>query len=165
MKEYGTDKGVIVIATKPAENDDTKPVPDIYINGKKAESEDIAALPANPNGTIAEDGTVWITTDESSEEVFNRAPSFNGGSDADFQKWVHANIRYPEGTSAEGRVSVSFTVSETGKVINAKALRGPDQKLIDEAVRAISSSPDWSPALKDGKPVAIKMVIPVNFKK
>ena len=165
MKEYGTDKGVIVIATKPAENDDTKPVPDIYINGKKAESEDIAALPANPNGTIAEDGTVWITTDESSEAVLNRAPSFNGGSDADFQKWVHANIRYPEGTSAEGRVSVSFTVSETGKVINAKALRGPDQKLIDEAVRAISSSPDWSPALKDGKPVAIKMVIPVYFKK
>ena len=49
---------------------------------------------------------------------------------------------------------------------DVKALRGPDQKLSDEAVRVISSSPDWAPATnEDGKPVAIKLVIPVDFKK
>jgi len=166
LQEYGTDKGVIVITTDPSKADEKKPVPDIYINGKKATSEEIAALPANPRGSIASDGTVWITTeDEPAEKPQNSAPSFNGGSSMEFQKWVLDNIRYPEGVSAEGRVSVSFTISETGKVTDVKVLRGADQMLNDEAVRVISSSPNWTPALKDGKPIAIQMLIPVEFKK
>ena len=166
LQEYGTDKGVIVITTDPSKADEKKPVPDIYIDGKKATSEEIAALPANPRGSIASDGTVWITTeDEPAEKPQNSAPSFNGGSSMEFQKWILDNIRYPEGVSAEGRVSVSFTISETGKVTDVKVLRGADQKLNDEAVRVISSSPDWTPALKDGKPIAIQMLIPVEFKK
>ena len=48
---------------------------------------------------------------------------------------------------------------------DVKVLRGADQMLNDEAVRVISSSPDWTPALKDGKPIAIQMLIPVEFKK
>ena len=166
LQEYGTDKGVIVITTDPSKTDEKKPVPDIYIDGKKATSEEIAALPANPRGSIASDGTVWITTeDEPEEKPLNSAPSFNGGSSMEFQKWVLDNIRYPEGVSAEGRVSVSFTISETGKVTDVKVLRGADQMLNDEAVRVISSSPDWTPALKDGKPIALQMLIPVEFKK
>ena len=166
LQEYGTDKGVIVITTDPSKADEKKPVPDIYIDGKKATSEEIAALPANPRGSIASDGTVWITTeDEPEEKPLNSAPSFNGGSSMEFQKWVLDNIRFPEGVSAEGRVSVSFTISETGKVTDVKVLRGADQMLNDEAVRVISSSPDWTPALKDGKPIAIQMLIPVEFKK
>ena len=62
LKEYGTDKGVIVITTDPSKKGEKKAVPDVYIDGKKATSEEIAALPANPKGSIAEDGTVWITT-------------------------------------------------------------------------------------------------------
>ena len=166
LKEYDTEKGVIVITTDPTKANEEKPAPDIYINGKKATSEEIAALPANPRGSIASDGTVWITTeDEPEEKPLNSAPSFNGGSSMEFQKWVLDNIRYPEGVSAEGRVSVSFTISETGKVTDVKVLRGADQMLNDEAVRVISSSPDWIPALKDGKPIAIQMLIPVEFKK
>lgn len=60
---------------------------------------------------------------------------------------------------------MSFTVSETGKVTDVKALRGPDRKLNDEAVRVISSSPEWIPAYKDGKPIAIRLIIPVTFSK
>lgn len=92
-------------------------------------------------------------------------PSFNGGTYSDFLRWVQANIRYPEGTAAEGQVAVSFTVSETGKVMDVEAFKGPDRKLIDEAVRVIASSPDWAPGLKEGKPTAIKLTIPVNFSK
>ena len=166
LKEYATDEGVIVITTDPSKTNEKKPVPDIYIDGKKATSEEVAALPANPKGTIAADGTVWISTyDKPEEKPQNSAPTFNGGTNAEFSKWVQANIRYPEGTTAKGRVSVSFTVSESGKVMDVKALQGPDQKLNDEAVRVISSSPDWTPALKDGKPTAIRLVIPVNFQK
>ena len=171
LAEYGTEKGVIIITTDPSKANEKKPLPDVYIDGKKATSEDIKALPANPKGYVEADGTIRITTEDKKDDIVVaarsvRKPSFNGGTNADFAKWVQENIRYPEGTTAEGRVAVSFTVSETGKVTNVKALRGPDQKLSDEAVRVISSSPDWAPATnEDGKPVAIKLVIPVDFKK
>ncbi len=171
LTEYGTEKGVIIITTDPSKANEKKPLPDVYVDGKKATSEDIKALPANPKGYVEADGTIRITTEDKKDDIVVaarsvRKPSFNGGTNADFSKWVQENIRYPEGTTAEGRVAVSFTVSETGKVTDVKALRGPDQKLSDEAVRVISSSPDWAPATnEDGKPVAIKLVIPVDFKK
>ena len=184
MKEYGTDKGVIVIMTDPSKADEKKPVPDIYIDGKKATSEEIAALPANPKGTISTDGTVWITTedktvekpnpdevvyvvtDKAAELIQNREPRFQGGGMPEFQKWVHDHIKYPEGVTSEGRVDVSFTVSKDGGVTDVKILRGADAKLNEEAIRVIeSSSNGWVPAIKDGKKIPITMMLPVIFKK
>lgn len=68
LKEYGTNNGVIKITVDPSKKGQKKPVPDIYINGKKATSEEVAALPPNPKGHIAEDGSVWITTEDGSEK-------------------------------------------------------------------------------------------------
>ena len=184
LKEYGTDKGVIVITTDPTKANEEKPAPDIYINGKKATSEEIAALPANPKGTISTDGTVWITTedetvekpnpdevvyvvtDKAAELIQNREPRFQGGGMPEFQKWVHDHIKYPEGMTSEGRVDVSFTVSKDGGVTDVKILRGADAKLNEEAIRVIeSSSNGWVPAIKDGKKIPITMMVPIIFKR
>ena len=113
-------------------------------------------------GDAAKEGEVEITL---KKQLQDGPQTFNGGNNADFAKWVQANVKYPEGATKEGRVAVSFTVSETGKVTDVKALTGPEEILNNEAVRVIASSPDWSPAIKDGKPVAIKLVIPVDFTK
>ena len=184
LQEYGTDKGVIVITTDPTKANEEKPAPDIYVNGKKAKSEEIAALPANPKGTISTDGTVWITTedetvekpnpdevvyvvtDKAAELIQNREPRFQGGGMPEFQQWVHDHIKYPEGVTSEGRVDVSFTVSEDGDITDVKVLRGADTKLNEEAIRVIESSGNgWVPAIKDGKKIPITMMIPVIFKK
>ena len=184
LQEYDTDKGVIVITTDPTKPNEEKPAPDIYINGKKATSEEIAALPANPKGTISTDGTVWITTedetvekpnpdevvyvvtDKAAELIQNREPRFQGGGMPEFQKWVHDHIKYPEGMTSEGRVDISFRISEDGGVTDVKILRGADAKLNEEAIRVIeSSSNGWVPAIKDGKKISITMMIPVIFKK
>ncbi|MBQ8169987.1 MAG: M56 family metallopeptidase [Bacteroidales bacterium] len=184
LQEYNTDKGVIVLTTDPSKANEKKPVPDIYIDGKKATSEEIAALPANPKGTVAADGTVWITTedetvekpdpdevvyvvtDKAAELIQNREPRFQGGGMPEFQKWVHDHIKYPEGVTSEGRVDVSFTVSKDGGVTDVKILRGADTKLNEEAIRVIESSGNgWVPAIKDGKKIPITMMIPVIFKK
>ena len=184
LQEYGTDEGVIVITTDPTKANEEKPAPDIYINGKKATSEEIAALPANPKGTISADGTVWITTedetvekpnpdevvyvvtDKAAELIQNREPRFQGGGMPEFQKWVHDHIKYPEGVTSEGRVDVSFTISKDGSVTDVKILRGADAKLNEEAIRVIeSSSNGWVPAIKDGKKISITMMLPVIFKK
>ena len=184
LQEYGTDKGVIVITTDPTKANEKKPAPDIYINGKKATSEEIAALPANPKGTISADGTVWITTEEepvespdpdevvyvvtdkAAELIQNRAPQFQGGGMPEFQKWVHEHIKYPEGVTSEGRVDVSFRITEDGEIADVKVLRGADAKLNEEAIRVIESSGNgWVPAIKDGKKIPITMMVPVIFKK
>lgn len=184
LQEYDTDKGVIVITTDPTKANEEKPAPDIYINGKKATSEEIAALPANPKGTISTDGTVWITTedetverpnpdevvyvvtDKAAELIQNREPRFQGGGMPEFQKWVHDHIKYPEGVTSEGRVDVSFKISEDGGITDVKILSGADAKLNEEAIRVIESSGNgWVPAIKDGKKIPITMMIPVIFKK
>ena len=184
LEEYGTGKGVIVITTDPSKANKKKPAPDIYINGKKATSEEVAALPANPKGTISADGTVWITTEEkpverpnpdevvyvvtakAAELIQNREPRFQGGGMPEFQKWVHDHIKYPEGVTSEGRVDVSFRITEDGEIADVKVLRGADAKLNEEAIRVIESSGNgWVPAIKDGKKIPITMMVPIIFKK
>ena len=55
-------------------------------------------------------------------------------------------------------------VSETGDVKEVQVLQGVHPVLDAEAVRVISSSPKWEPALLDGKAVSLTLVTPVIFK-
>ena len=109
---------------------------------------------------------VYVVTDKAAELIQNREPRFQGGGMPEFQKWVHDHIKYPEGMTSEGRVDISFRISEDGDVTDVKILRGADAKLNEEAIRVIeSSSNGWVPAIKDGKKISITMMIPVIFKK
>ena len=93
-------------------------------------------------------------------------PTFNGGDANQFSRWVNQQLEYPENCKKEGisgRVTLSFTVSETGKVTDVKVLRGVHEDLDNEAIRVVSSSPDWTPGIADGKAVAIKYTFPVLF--
>lgn len=65
----------------------------------------------------------------------------------------------------EGRVIVTALVSENGKVIDAKVLRGDDRKVGFEeaALRAVRST-SFRPAVKDGKRVRVWIPIPIDFK-
>ena len=175
LKEYETDKGVIVITTDPSKKNEEKPVPDVYINGKKASSEDIAALPANPKGHVEADGTIWITTEENPKEEkkvtsfhqIAQRPTFNGGDANEFSKWVNQNLRYPEKcrqSKVQGRVTLQFTVTETGKVADVKVLRGVNPELDKEATRVVSEAPDWTPGRNEnGETVSVSYVFPVIF--
>ena len=94
-------------------------------------------------------------------------PGFNGGDANEFSKWVAQQVVYPENCKSEGitgRVTLSFVVSETGKVSDVKVLRGAHEDLDKEAVRVVSSSPDWTPGEKDGKAVPVTYTFPVIFK-
>ena len=94
-------------------------------------------------------------------------PGFNGGDVNEFSKWVAQHLVYPENCKKEGisgRVTMSFTVSETGQVTDVKVLRGVHKDLDNEAVRVVSSSPDWTPGEKDGKKVPVTYTFPVIFK-
>ena len=93
-------------------------------------------------------------------------PTFNGGDANTFSRWVNSQLTYPEKCRKEGiggRVTISFTVSQSGKVTDVKVLRGVHEDLDNEAVRVVSSSPDWKPGFQNGKAVAVTYVFPVIF--
>ena len=94
-------------------------------------------------------------------------PLFNGGDATEFAKYVARNMQYPQNckeAKIDGRVLLSFTVSSQGKVSSVRILRSSESVELDsEAVRVVKSSPDWTPATKDGKPVPVTFTFPVIF--
>ena len=95
-------------------------------------------------------------------------PGFNGGDANEFSKYVAQNVVYPEScrqSKIEGRVTLAFTVTETGKVADIKIQRSVNDDLDREAVRVIAQSPLWTPGRdENGKVVPVKYTFPVIFK-
>lgn len=88
-----------------------------------------------------------------------------------FNVWIaqqiKSHLKYPERELVirnEGKVYLSFEISEKGKLGNIKVLRGVSPGLDAEAIRVVSKIPKISPAIKDGRPAIMTMKIPVIFK-
>lgn len=99
-------------------------------------------------------------------QLVDKKPSFHGGDANEFSKWVNANLVYPKDAkdrSVQGRVTLQFTVTKTGKVKDVKVLRGVDPLLDNEALRVVSASPDWTPGNQKGRKVDVTYTFPVIF--
>lgn len=112
---------------------------------------------------------VESTTEMSSappqETEVDKMPEYVGGMEA-MTKYMTSNIRYPETavkSKTTGRVVVSFVVTKDGKVTKAVVKRGVSKELDAEALRVVSSMPNWIPGEKEGKKVDAEMVLPVAF--
>jgi TonB family protein len=93
-------------------------------------------------------------------------PTFMGGDENTFTKWVFDRLQYPEAAKndgIQGRVILQFLVTETGKVTSVKVVRGVDLSLDQEAIRVVATSPDWTPGKHKGKNVAVRYTFPVIF--
>ena len=98
--------------------------------------------------------------------IVEQKPTFKGGDQNTFTKWVFSQIEYPEiakENGVQGRVVLEFIVDTDGAVKNVKVLRGVDSSLDKEAVRVVSSSPKWQPGMQRNKPVKVKYTFPVVF--
>jgi protein TonB len=110
------------------------------------------------NATIQAQETVNSTVDE--------MPVPPGGI-AGLTNYMIQNLKYPTAAKeakVQGMVVISFIVTSEGKVENVEVLRGIGSGCDEEAVRVISQSGTWTPAKKEGKTVATKMTLPVQFK-
>lgn len=95
-------------------------------------------------------------------------PSVMGMDTKGFAKWVSQQIVYPDDAYAagiEGTVYVQFLIEPNGKLSNIKVEKSVHPSLDAEAVRAVSTSPDWSPGIVDNHPVLYRTAIPVVFKR
>ena len=97
--------------------------------------------------------------------VVEKNPEFPGGLDA-LLSFMSKNIKYPKEASEkgiQGTVFVQFIVRNTGKISNAKVLRGVGGGCDEEAVRVINNMPDWIPGMQNKKNVSVLFQIPVKF--
>jgi len=92
-------------------------------------------------------------------------PVFPGGIPA-FNKYLIKNVKYPEVAKVvglSGKVYVSFIVERDGSVSDAKPVKCMGAGCESEAVRVVSSMPNWIPGAMDGKPVRVQYTVPINF--
>jgi periplasmic protein TonB len=93
-------------------------------------------------------------------------PAPVGGYEA-FYKYISKNIKYPDQArriGVEGKVFVQFVVDKDGSLTNVEVLKGIGSGCDEEAVRVIKSAPNWSPGKQRGRPVRVRMSVPIAFK-
>jgi TonB family protein len=80
---------------------------------------------------------------------------------------MRKKMHYPKDArrgGIEGKVYIEFIIEKDGKVGGVKVLKGPGGGLKEEAARVVKLIGNWTPAKVKGKPVAQKMVLPIEFK-
>lgn len=126
-----------------------------------------------------EDQVEWVDLDDidyvevepepEEEEIFmvvEDAPEFPGGTQA-LLDYLRKNIKYPpicRENGIQGRVLVSFVVNKDGAIVEPQVVKSVNKQLDQEALRVISTMPNWKPGKQRGKPVRVKYTVPVNFR-
>lgn len=80
--------------------------------------------------------------------------------------YLSAYLAYPEeakSKSIEGIVHVSFIIDEKGSLIEPEIIRDIGGGCGAEALRVLSTMPNWEPGKDKGKPVKTKMSLPIRF--
>ncbi len=105
-------------------------------------------------------------SNDSIYQIVDEMPQYPGGEKA-MMEYVAKNVKYPQEAKdkeIQGRVFVSFVIEKDGSVNEVKVLRSIGGGCDEEAVRVVSSMPKWKPGIKDGKPVRVSYMMPLNFK-
>ena len=132
---------------------------------------------------------VYQDPDTAVFSVVEVMPEFPGGMQA-LMEYLAGNIKYPpiaEEMGVQGRVIVQFVVDKTGKISQARCIRGVPapvapanatdaEKVVyekkgegayainQEALRVVESMPAWKPGIQKGQPVNVRYTLPVTFR-
>lgn len=113
-----------------------------------------------------------ISNERTTDEVLafaEQMPEFEGGVQG-LRNFLGNNIRYPARAAEaniQGTVYVQFDVLKDSTINNLKLLRGiiGAPELDKEALRVVKlTNGKWKPGMQNGKPVHVRMNIPVKFK-
>jgi TonB family protein len=92
-------------------------------------------------------------------------PRYPGGEN-ELRKFLALNLRYPNdaiNNNIEGEVIVSFKIDADGKVSEVTSLKSLGYGCDEEAIRVVNRMPNWEPARKGGKKVAVMYNLPIVF--
>lgn len=120
-----------------------------------------------PGGTETGTAGGGIAPEESIVfDVVEQQPSFPGG-DAALYSFVSSKVKYPyqaQKVERQGTVFVEFIVNADGSLSDHKIIKGQGYGLDEEALRVIQKSPNWIPGKNNGKPVRVKVQVPIKFR-
>jgi TonB family protein len=92
-------------------------------------------------------------------------PEFEGGK-SEFLKYLTEHIKYPPIDSSKNintKLVIEFIIDETGKITMTRILRSIDTNFDKHVVEVLENMPKWKPGINEGKPVAVKMILPINI--
>ncbi|AKP49863.1 energy transducer TonB [Cyclobacterium amurskyense] len=107
--------------------------------------------------------------EEKADEIFDvveNMPTPPGGMEG-WNKYLSKNLKYPTQArrmGIEGTVYVVFVVNTDGSIQDVGILRGVGGGCDEEAVRVVKNAPSWEPGRQRGRPVRVKMRLPIRFK-
>jgi len=114
---------------------------------------------------VIEDAPVVEKADEIFDVVENM-PTPPGGMEG-WNKYLQKNLKYPTQArrmGIEGTVYVVFVVNTDGSIQDVDILRGIGGGCDEEAMRVVRQAPAWEPGRQRGRPVRVKMRLPIRFK-
>jgi periplasmic protein TonB len=120
------------------------------------ESDSTSSISTGTLDPEPEDSQIFIFV-ENNPEPLNGFKSF--------YEQLRKNIKYPrqaKSTGTEGKVFVEFIVNKNGEPSDLKIIRGIGSGCDEEAMRVLSLV-KWEPGKQRGKPVRVKMVLPISF--
>lgn len=100
-----------------------------------------------------------------SDTLRNRLPEFPGGQKA-LSEYLKTNLKYPKRAiqmNLEGRVVFNLSVSSDGEITKIELFKGLYSECNEEAFFLIKRMPRWIPGLKNGKPAAMQVMLPIAF--
>ena len=142
------------VSEQPTEIPATEQVPPQDKKGVKQATPTKKQAPAQSGG------------DDPVFEVVEVMPDFVGGLNG-LLSYLSKNVKYPETAvkkNIQGRVIVQFVVGKDGKVRNPGIVKSVSPELDAEALRVVSTMPNWTPGKQKGKPVSVKYTAPIMFR-
>lgn len=124
--------------------------------------ETVVAPPAPPQEAAP---VVEEEVDEIFQVVENQ-PEPVGGM-GEFMKYLQKNLKYPEQArrmNVEGKVFVQFVIDKDGSPNDITVLKGIGSGCDEEAIRVIKNMPKWTPGKQRGRPVKVRMSLPIVFR-
>ncbi|EKB51119.1 energy transducer TonB [Cecembia lonarensis] len=107
--------------------------------------------------------------EEVTNEIYDKPevlPTFPGGL-ASFSHYLSNNLVYPtlaRNIGVEGIVYVKLIIDTDGSIQDVELLKGIGAGCDEEAIRVVQNSPKWNPGMVKGRPVKVRMNLPIRFK-
>lgn len=101
------------------------------------------------------------------ENVNNRKAQCCADEGSSFKSFLSKTIKYPvraQENNLQGQVIIDFIVGKDGGLKDFVVVKDFDKECTEYAMRVLKTSPEWLPAMKDGKAVCSKQSVTIYFK-
>lgn len=154
-----------------------------YLNGKKHGQWDVMAsnhrvlrrliymddvlTATKDSNEVNKENKIWRDAlKEKGTDTIEIESEFPGAAGS-WGKYLGNNLRYPKqalSSNSQGVVHVQFIVNEQGQVTDIDIRKSAEYYLDQEALRLITASPKWIPAVQGGKKVKSYKIQPIDFR-